>query len=586
MAAINAVPGLTSVASVGTLANVDKLRLTSQTLDAGSSVEILASSTALSVLGFTAGDRASWSQVTAQEVIAELCATASFLTDGVAYVTTEGTDDYVTIESLTTGVTTSTIAFASGTTSAFIEGTGTEIVPGTSGDNGEDASDIYTVTSNNASGSAGTGIPGQTYTDARTGLRFTILPSATGSYTATGSFTLLVSPTFEVNPAIPWLSIGGLEVIVTDTVGVGVNDTATVQTFDPSGLEPAIGDFYYITYNYMKQDFSTRLFQQFKTIEANFGTLSAENRVTLAAYLAILNGAVLVAIKQVLKVANTNQASAADFITAIGDLATPLPGNVRPDIMVPLSTDTSVYSYLLQHCETQSSIRNQSERIGFIGFASGTSPTSAQTIARGLQSSRIVASYPDSAVITLQNEVGETFETLVDGTFLAAALGGAVASPAVDVATPYTRRRIQGFTRFIRILDPITANQTAVAGITLFEDLDPIIRIRQGLTTDMASILTRLPTVTQIADHVQIQSRSALDTFVGTKFLSSRTNEVEVSMTALFRQLIQAEIVGAVAGISAEVDANDPTVLRFESFYQPIFPLLYLVLTFNLRARI
>jgi len=574
------------VASVGTLANLDQVRLTSTTFDAGSSVEILSSSTALTVLGFTSGDRASWAQVTAQEVVNGLMATASFTSDAVAYVSQIEGQDYITIESLATGATTSSIVFAAGTTSAFIDGAGTGIVPGTSGDNGENARDIFTVSSSNASGSAGTGAPGQTYTDDVTGLRFTVLESATGSYTATGSFTMTVSPTFKVNPAIPWLSIGGLEVVVTDTVGVGVDDTATVQTFDPSGLEPAIGDFYYITYNFMKQDYSTRLYQQFKTVEANFGPLSAENRVTLASYLAIQNGAVLVGIKQVLKVANTNQASAQSFNAAISDLATPLPGNIRPNVLLPLSTDTSVYSFLMQHCETQSNIRNQSERTGIIGFASGTSPTNAQTIAKSLLSNRISAVYPDSAVVTLTNELGENFEVLVDGTFLAAAVGGAVVSPAVDVATPWTRRLVQGFTRLPRILDPIASNQTAVAGITLLEDLDPIIRIRQGLTTDMSNVLTRLPTVTQIADYVQQQSRTVLDSFVGTKFLSSRTNEVEVSMTALFRQLVQAEIVGAFTGIAGEVSVDDPTVMRVESYYQPIFPLLYILLTFNLRARI
>jgi hypothetical protein len=582
--AINAVPGLTNVASAN-VAN-DQIRLTSQTYDAGSSIEILSTSTCLDVLGFTSGDRASWTQVTAQEVINRLMDMAGFVTDGIAYVSEIDGSEYITIESITTGAATSSVAFVAGTASAFIDGTGTEIEPGTSGDSGEDAGDSYTVTSNNANGSAGSGIPGQTYTDTTTGLRFTILESLTGSYTPGASFTLDVSPTFRVTPAVPWLSIGGLEVIVTDTVGVGVNDTATLQTFNPGGLEPAIGDFYFVTYNFMKQDYTTRLYQQFKTIEANFGRLSGENRVTLAAYLAILNGAVLVGIKQVFKVVNTNQASVQSFTNAITELATPLPGNVRPDVLVPLSTDTTVYSVLLQHCETQSNIRNQAERMGIIGFASGTSPTNAQTVAKALQSNRIVAVYPDSAVITLTNELNENFETLVDGTFLAAAVAGAVVSPAVDVATPYTRRRILGLTRLPRTMDPIEINHTAVAGITLLEDLDPITRIRQGLTTDMSTLLTRLPTVTQIADFTQQQSRLVLDAFVGTKFLASRTNEVEVSMTGLFKQLVQAEIIGAFTGISAEVDPDDPTILRFEAFYQPIFPLLYLVLTFNLRARI
>lgn len=580
---INAVAS--GVASVGTLGNLNKVRLTSTTNNAGSSVEILDGS-ANEVLGLTAGTSALATLVTAQEVVNELLATASFTTHGVAYVSTLDGAQYITIESATTGAASSSIAFGAGSLSAFNELTGTGIVAGTSGDVGEDASDIFTVSSNNASGSAGTGIPGQTYTDARTGLRFTILPALDGSYTAAGSFTLIVSPTFNVTPAVPWLSIGGLEVIVSDTVNVGVNDTATVQTFNPGGLEPAIGDFYFLTYKFRKQDYATRLFQQFKTIEANFGRASSENRVTMAASLAILNGAVLVGIQQVLKVPDTNQANDQAFFKAIQDLATPLPGNIKPDIVVPLATTTTVYQFLLQHVEQQSNIRNQGERMGFIGFASGTSPSNAQTIAKSLLSNRIVAVYPDSAVVTLTNELGEESETLVDGTFLAAAMAGSAVSPAVDVATPYTRRKLQGFTRLQRILDPVVANQTAVAGITLLEDLDPIIRVRHGLTTDMSTSLSRLPTVTQIADFVQQQSRQVLDTFVGTKFLASRTNEVEVAMTALFRQLVQAEIVGAFTGIAAEIDPVDPTILRFEAFYQPIFPLLYLVLTFNLRARV
>lgn len=572
-------------ASVGTLANLDCIRLTSSLTNPSSQVTIL-DGIANDTLGFSQGDSAGNTQVTCQEVVNAIIGTAGVIADGIAYVETIEGSDFVTLESLTTGATTSSVAFTSGANSAFNTDTGTGIEAGTSGDNGEDAEDNYVVTSNQAGGSAGTGIPGQTYTDDTTGLRFTVLPSATGGYTGGGSFTMDVSPTWEVTPVVPSLALGGLETIVSDTVNVGVGDTATIQTFDPGGLEPAVGDFYFLTYRFLKQDYSTRLYQQLKNIEANFGPLSAENRVTLAAYLAILNGAVLVGIKQVLKVTNTNQASDQSFQEAITELQIPLAGNVRPDVLVPLTTSTAIYSFLMQHVETMSNIRNQSERIGFIGFASGTVPSTAQAVAKGLLSNRIIAVYPDSAVITLTNELGEAFETLVDGTFLAAAVAGAVVSPAVDVATPYTRRIIQGFTRLPRIMDPVEANQTATSGITVLEELEPFIRIKQGLTTDISTILTRLPTVVQIADFVQQQSRNALDVFVGTKFLSTRTNEVEVSMTALFKSLVQAEIIGAWTGISAEIDPDDPTILRFEAYFQPIFPLLYLVLTFNLRASI
>lgn len=580
---INAV--VASLASVGTLANLNKVRLMSSVNTDQSSVLIL-DGNANATLGFTQNQLGTQTRVSAQEVVDKLMATGGFASAAIAYPTVKtGLGTFVSIESLSTG-TSSSVAFTAGSNSAFNSTTGVNITPGVDGDNGEAASDKFTVSSSNSSGSAGTGTPGQTYTDAVTGLRFTVLPATDGSYTASGTFTLVVSPTFDVSPSTPRYALPGLETIVTNTVNVGVNDTSTVQTFNPGGLEPKVGDSYFVTYRYMKQDFSTNLFRQFKTIEANFGPLSAENRVTLGAYLAIINGAVLVGIKQVLKVPQTNQASAPSFISAIQDLATPLPGNIKPDIIVPLATDTSVYGVLTQHVEIQSTEKNAAERMGFIGFASGTSPSVAQAVAKSLLSNRIVALYPDSAVVTLTNELGESFDTLVDGSFFAAAVSGAVVSPAVDVATPYSRRRITGFTRIPRILDAVEANQTAVAGVTLLEDLGPIIRIRHGLTTNMSSILTRLPTVTQISDFVQEQTRGVLDPFVGTKFLNRRTNEVEVILTSLFKQLVQQEVVGAFTGISADVDSSDPTMLNARAYYAPIFPLLYLSVTYNLRSKV
>lgn len=586
VSAINVVPGLTSLSSAGTLGNLDMLRLTSAINDARSSLVIL-DGNANVVLGLTQGDQASQTLVTVQEVADALMATGGFASGAVAYPDTIGGNTYLTIESLTTGAAASSIGFVTSTNSAFNQLSGTKITPGTDGDNGEDARDNFTVTSSSPNGSAGTGFPGQTYTDAVTGLRFTVLPATTGAYTPTGYFTLVISQTFDVSPSIPTYSIPGLETTVSNTVGVGINDLAAVQTFNPGGLEPKVGDFYYVSYRYMKQDYTTRIFQQIKTIEANFGPTSAENRATLGAYLAVLNGATLVAVSQVQKAPNSNQATSQSFIKAISDLAKPLPGNVQPDILVPLSTDTSVYAYLTNHCEIQSSIRNQAERMGFIGFASGTSPSTAQAVAKSLGSNRIVAFYPDTAVITLTDELGQSFEQAVDGTFFAAAASGAVVSPAVDVATPYTRRRLVGITRITRVLDPVESNQTAVAGISILDDLGGgTIRIRHGLTTQMDNVLTRLPTVTQISDFVQQQSRATLDAFVGTKFLASRTNEVEVAMTGLLKSLIQSEIIGAFQGVAASVDANDPTILNFAAYYQPIFPLLYIVLTFNLRAQL
>jgi len=582
-----AVGGLSGTASVGTLANLNKVRLKSLTNDESSSLVIL-SGTANATLGFTTNANASATRVNVQEVVDAMNGTSGFLAGAICYPNTINGQIYLTLESLTTGLTGSSLSFVDVTNSAFNPTTGTGTITGTSGDGdvGENAYDKFTVTSNNPSGSAGTGYPGQTYTDARTGLRFTILPASDGSYVGGGYFTLLVSTTFDVAPSIPLYSVPGVELIVTDTVGVAANDVSNLQTFSPSGLEPSIGDSYYLSYRYVKADWSTLLFRQQNLVEANYGSKSSENRVSLAAYLQFLNGAPVVGIKQVKKQPGTSQASDADFISAIAGLLTPLPGNVRPDLLIPLSTSTSVYAYLTNHVEVASNIRNQSERMGYIGFASGTVPTAAQGIARSLKSNRVVSFYPDSSVITLTDELNQSYETLVDGTFFAAAVGGSSCSPAYDVATPYTRRKILGFTRIPRALDLIDSNTTAIAGITLLEDLGTYIRIRQGLTTNMDNVLVRLPTVTQIADYVQQQSRSTLDPYIGAKFISSKAGEISDSMGSLFKSLVQAEIVAAYLPFSTAPDSEDPTTMRVESAYQPIFPLLYIVLTFSLRTKL
>lgn len=583
--AINGTPGLSGVASSGTGPNANKLRLTSPTNNTNSTI-LLGGGTANSTLGFSTNQFASQTRVTAQEVVNELMATSGFVAGAVASVDNINSLNYITFESTTVGAAGSSIGFGVVSNSAFNPSTNIGLTPGTDGDNGEDAISNFTVASSNPSGSSGTGFPGQTYVDAATGLRFSILPSKTGTYDSAGNFTLIVTQTFNVNPSVSHYAIPGLETTVSNTVGVVVNDTGTVQTFNPSGTAPEIGDAYYISFLYQKQDFTPRLFQQTKTIEANFGLVAPQNFVSLAAFLGITNGAVLVGISQVLKAPNTNQATDSSFITAINNLATPLPGTVKPDILIPLATTTPVYAALTKHCEVQSGIRFQSERMGFIGVASGTSPSNAQVIARGLASNRIIEFYPDSVVITFTDATGQSFDSVVDGTFFAAGAAGAVCSPAIDVATPYTRRRLQGYTSIPRVLDPVTANQTAVAGVTILEFVTPSVRIRQGLTTNMSNILTRLPTVTQISDFVQEQSRVNLDSFVGTKFLASRSNDVIVSMTAFLKGLIQAEIIAAFTGLAAEPDAEDPTTLDFNAYYQPIFPLLYLILTFNLRSNL
>lgn len=574
------------VAITGAGLTAGKFWLRSRVNDVSSRVAISTLGTANTVLGFTSGDSASRTQPTAGILAAALNSAAAFSALGAAYaVQVSGLGTYLQIDSLTSGLT-STISFTSVSNTSFTEDTGIGITPGVSGDTGEAAQAGFSVTSSNPNGSSGTGVPGQTYTDATTGLRFTVLPADAGDYATSGSFTLIVDSTWTADSAIPSKGIFGLETTVYNTIGMTAGTTALLTTYARTGNEPSIGDPYFISYQYAKSDLSTALFRDLRKIQQNFGPPTPEYPLSLAARLALLNGAVIVGLKQVLRASGSSQASAASFISAIDEQRKPISGNVKPDIIVPLGTDPTIYSALKVHCVFMSSPRQEGERIGVVGTAAGTTPTGVQAIARSIQSELIVVVYPDTYTISIQDEFGNSFDQAIDGSFMAAALAGTSVNPSIDVATPWTRRQVYGFKNLGRVLDPTEANQVAVSGVSVIEQVDSGMRVRHGLTTRMDSVITRTPSVTLIIQYVQQSIRRVLDPFIGQKFTGSLVKSSDNALTGMFSTLLDQQIVAGVGAVSTEVDEEDPTIMRASSVYAPIFPLEYITSTQQIRIRI
>ncbi len=473
------------------------------------------------------------------------------------------------------------------------------------GNVGEAAIDGYFVTSSDpvtGSGTANTSIlnsgtgqdgdVGATYRDLVTGLTFTILPRAGGAaypVGATLTFTVRASVTTDAN--LPVNTIPGVELYVSNTSGITVGDTAVVQTYEKGGNQPAVGDLYYVSYDYRKQDYSTQLFTKQSAVEATYGAASPVNPVSLGGYLAILNGAVLVAIKQVEKDTDTDADGTSDsastdaFLAAIDEVEGTLPGGAYPDYLVPLKGDSlELFQYLARSCDIQSSIRYRAERTAICGLSAGTQPREAGETAEAIARTRMRLVYPDICTLSLSRADGTTDSYLLDGTYLAAAWSGNRASPTIDVATPWTRGRIFGFDELARKMDAVQQNQVATRGVTVFNQRQSIIECRQGLSTDMTNVLTKTPTVITIADEVQRQARATLDKFIGIKFLSNVTTTIEGQLSKTLKQLVAAQIINTFTGVTANVSPDDPTAAEVEAYYQPVFPLLYIVVTFNLRS--
>ena len=595
---------------------------------------VVGNGNANTILGFNEGDTAERDLVSAKTLASALMAhsaaavadvlndwdapTASyFAAEALAAVIMDSANaEYLYLESQgNAGLgTASSLAFATASSdSVLLPGTGLQVVSG-DGSSGEAGISGFYVTSsdpNNGSGTVNTsllntaigqdGIIGQTYVDLVTGLTLTVLPrSGNASYPNGEFFTIKARKVVTTDSNLPTNAIPGLELIVSNTLGTNTGDTATAETFERGGEEPAIGDVYYVSYEYTKEDFDTALFTKFSAIEARYGSLSPDNPVTLAAYLAILNGAVLVGIKQVQKDTDTNSdgvfdtASITQFRDAVDGLEGVMTGGILPDILIPLRGDsTEFFQYITKHADIQSDIRHQAERTIIAGVASGTTPRSVGSVAQAVARTRFRLVYPDIVIVLLPKAEGPDEEALVDGTYLAAMLAGSVVSPNVDVATPWTNRRLVGASRLARTLDAVEQNQVAVKGVTVIEDRPPLLRVRHGLTTDLVgnstngnSTLSKLPTIIQIADEVQQQSRKTLDRFIGTKFLPGVLSQIEGQLSNTLKLLTEAQIIVAFTGIKANVDSLDSTAAEVQAYYSPVFPLLYIVASFSMRSSI
>lgn len=456
----------------------------------------------------------------------------------------------------------------------------------------------FVVTSNNpvGTGTAGdnTGTLNQTYIDAKTAFRVTLVTPDSGAYVNGDYIGYTSSPNF-LTATIATRAIPGVRLDVSDTVGINVGDTGVLNTYNKGGNEPNIGDFYYVTFNDGKSfDADGLINPAFVTTEKDAlsyaGPLSVTNKLALAAHLSFLNGAPGVILLQVKKAVGAEEAPQTEYIKAVDVFNLPMEGGLRPALMQPVigyatGTGKAVLDYVKTSNTIQSSIRYANERMTYFGFGVNTSPTTAMSIAQGMGNERMTGIYPDGAVVALTDDLGNTSEFLVDGSLLAAAITGRDTSPAYDVAEPLTRKPVVGFSRLYRRLDSVTQAQVTNSGLTILEEQPAGIVVKMDLTTDVSSVLTRTPSVIRIKDFVQQGTRNALMPYIGMKFLNSRTTEIVTTVKSYLSALVKAQIITAFTGVTAIPDPVDPTTIQVSATYSPVLPLLWIVVTFNLRTR-
>jgi hypothetical protein len=441
----------------------------------------------------------------------------------------------------------------------------------------------FAVTSTEVNGTTGFGLTDSTYIDSKTGLMFTL---GADIYYASGD-TLQIDVTKEalfVTSVTPVTSVPGLYLIVDNTVDVTSGDITDLIMFDKSGKEPNVGDVYYVSYYYEKDNYECGIYTKFKDITIEFGDLSSSNSLVLASYLMFLNGAPALILCQAKKIEGSELAADSTYFEILKRLEQDVDG-INPAVIVPITTSQSVINAVVTHCATQSSKRNRRERISFFGFAVGTEPVEARNYALAVNSERTIGVYPDGAVVELVEPDGSVSEVVVDGSYLAAGFCGLNVNTAYDVATPMTRKTLVGFKQLIRTMDEVTMDMVASSGLTVIQRISQTIFIRHGLTTKMDNALSREIMVITIKDFIQQEARRSLDRYIGSKMTGGLTNDIASTLGSMLASAVDAEIITDYKGVTAERDSNQPDFIKVSAFYIPIFGLNWIDVSFTIRVK-
>jgi hypothetical protein len=437
------------------------------------------------------------------------------------------------------------------------------------------------------------GVLGKTYIDPTTGFRVSFADTGfaptvgqtviydIGDPTSSGTASLYITASASIVRVIP-----GMNLTVTDMTDTDVNNTVNIYSYNKSGSEPNNGDLYYVTFDKAKTDYTTRFLTNMRDVVRYFGPIDINNKISIAANLAFLNGARAVAIKQIRRATGQPDATDQAYIDGIDAFNEPLPNGLRPSMVQPLSTSSTVQSYLKTSNAIQSSIRYRNERTSVIGFAVGTTSDEVSQRCKNLATEKVTAIYPDGAIIGITDAYGNETEYIVDGSMIAAAVAGRDVSPVTDIATPLTNATIVGFKRLYRRLDNVTAALVANSGCTVLEEQTPVIRILMYLTTDMSTVLTRDPRIVEVKHFIQQGLRVALNRYIGSKNLPKMQPQIRDTVGSYFKQLKQNEIIVDFTGINVKQNESDPSTVDVEGYYSPVFPLNWIVVALNLRQGI
>lgn len=272
---------------------------------------------------------------------------------------------------------------------------------------------------------------------------------------------------------------------------------------------------------------------------------------------------------------------------------------------LPTTTISSIFRQGITHCESQSYIQNQHERVLLIGAITGitTDALLGNTkvaiedigILEGIQgatpqdvlagniedladysivpnygnSNRVEYFYPDQIVVNVAGEL-----TAINGFYLAPAAGGWYANNQ-NLAEPLTNKSLSGFTILSsRQFKPNTLNLLAGIGITVLQPVTGGGKILWGKTTSASGFPEdEEASIRFIRDRVQRVMRDSMRGLIGTVENTATPAIMVNRVVSTFNALVSQGLVTAFKNVTVARDSVEPRQWNISASYSPPYPI-------------
>jgi hypothetical protein len=376
------------------------------------------------------------------------------------------------------------------------------------------------------------------------------------------------------------------------TISSAVTSSGTVVSVELTTTGAALaGRTLYVTYNYQDSNYYLpKTFTNFQQIQTAYGAAfdSSNNLVsplTLAAQFLYANGSPTVIVLP------TSDGNTTATRTGLSEAYQQLASNEDIDIIVPIphgmgGTPQSPADSINVATDLKTFVDAQAQQgifqIGIYGPAVGMT-TGPDAIAQACSDSRMIVAWPNK----LQYFNGLTNNVVnVGGWTLAAAYAGFLSSRPPQYGI--TKSPISGFSGipndvFVSMTKAYK-NQLSAAGVSVLEPTqNNVLRCRQGVTTNISSVVTRQISVVRSSDYMMTRIEQTLDNsgMIGNPTTDSSPPQVQIVVQAVLDSLVTAGVILGYSGLNAVLGTTNPTVIQVTFAYRPSYELDYIVVTFN-----